>query len=72
MTSDSRSFHYILGVLGLDGRVDSDRYPNIEFEVVVEYSFQGMNALPSGGYTAVFYSRVWICPTENEVTTTGA
>ena len=41
VTSDSRSFHYILGVLGLDGRVDSDRYPNIEFEVVVEYSFKG-------------------------------
>lgn len=63
--NDSRSFRFILGVLGLDGRVDSDRYPNIEFEVAVEYSFQGLSTSTNDGYAATYYSRVWICPTEN-------
>ena len=64
-TVKDKSFYQILWILAVEGRVEKERHNNISIEVAVEYSFRGLNRLPTGGFVAVFDSKIWVCPTEN-------
>lgn len=64
-TVKDEGFYDVFYFLGIPTPFDEKRYPNISFEIAAEYTFQGLKNLLTGGWVAIYYSNIWVCPTEN-------